>query len=110
MVDSLDGRFPLLAVARDVTGLVTQETFALILVDTRLTAILGSVPFTIAVDALNISAITRRWPGGGTGRPRREPPCTFWPSSGWSRTSGRTATHKLLRHEGVDLGSLLVGR
>ena len=43
MLDGLDGRA------------LTQKPCALILLHTRLTAILGSVPLAAAVDALNIS-------------------------------------------------------
>jgi hypothetical protein len=93
-----------------VTGLVTQETLALIFLHPWLPAILGSVPLTVAVDALNIGAIARWRLGGHAGRPRLKPTCTFWPSSWWCSTSGGTSTNKLLRHEGVDLGGLLVGR
>ena len=82
MLNGLDRRAPILAITRDVTGLVTQQTFALIFLDTWLAAILGSVPLAIAVNALSISAVMRRWPGGSTGRPRREATHTFWPSSG----------------------------
>jgi hypothetical protein len=52
---------------------------------------------------LHVSSVTRRWPHGSTGRPRRE--STSW----WCSTSCGASADKLLRHEGVDLGGLLVG-
>ena len=87
-----------------MSGLVAQKTLALVLLDTRLTTVLGSVPFAVAIYTLHVSSVTRRRSHGGTGSPRREP------ASWWCSTSCETSSHKLLGDESVDLGSLGVGR
>ena len=58
MLHGLDKRTSLFTISCNMAGLITQEALPLVFLHARLSAILGSVHLTIAVDALHVRAVS----------------------------------------------------